>query len=379
MRFKMNVAVALLAAVPWAAARAQTTEPQLRTEDLFVPYTSTSPVDAGQVTGIHVRHKAGPNPGPVVLFVHGATGPGVPDFDLDYKDYNWMASLAGAGFDTYALDLYGYGSSPRPAMDDPCNASDKQQQDILLSHPLKAVCAPSYGFGISTIRTEWDQIDAVVDYLRRSRSQPKIDIVGWSAGGPRVGGYVSAHGGKINRVVLYAPSPTIPGLSIPDKPSAGRPLYLQTQDVLMHGRWAADEKCEGQVDPGIRAVVWRTTMDWDRLGRSWGAEGEGVMRSPPLTDFGWSPEMAARLSNPTLVVVGEFDRLAARKTVYEQLGSPQKVFMRVACASHFMVWEKQHLALQRMTQEWLEHGTALGQSTGELEADKDGKITSVRQ
>jgi len=99
------------------------------------------------------------------------------------------------------------------------------------------------------------------------------------------------------------------------------------------------------------------------------------MRSPPLKDFGWSPEMARNLKNPTLVVVGEFDRLAERKTVYEQLGSPQKVLMRVACASHFTVWEKQHFALQRMTQEWIERGTALGRSTGELDADKDGRIT----
>lgn len=379
MRTKAILVAALAAALPLAAARAQVPAPQLHTEDLFVPYTSTSPVDAGQVTALHVRHKRGHNAGPVVLFVHGATGPGVPDFDLDYKDYNWMANLARAGFDTYAIDLYGYGSSPRPAMDDPCNASAKQQRDILLNHPLKAACAPSYGFGISTIRTEWDQIDAVVDHLRRIRDQPRIDIIGWSAGGPRVGGYVSLHGDKINRVVLYAPSPTIPGLSIPDKPSPGSPLYIQTQDTLMRGRWAADEKCEGQVDPGIRAQVWRTTMDWDRMGQSWGPPGEGVMRSPPLTDFGWSPEMARNLTNPTLVVVGEFDRLAERKTVYEQLGSHQKVFMRVACASHFMVWEKQHLVLQHMTQEWLEHGTALGQSSGELEADKDGNVTSVRR
>jgi pimeloyl-ACP methyl ester carboxylesterase len=246
-----------------------------------------------------------------------------------------------------------------------------------LNHPLKATCAPSYGFGISTIQTEWNQIDAVVDHLRHIRGQPRIDIVGWSAGGPRVGGYVSAHGNKINRVVLYAPSPTIPGLSIPDKPSPGNPLYIQTRDTLMRGRWAADEKCAGQVDPGIRAQVWQTTMDWDRMGQAWGTPGEGVMRSPPLTDFGWSPEMAHKVTNPTLVVVGEFDRLTERKTVYEQLGSDQKVFMRVACASHFMVWEKQHLVLQRMTQEWLEHGTALGRSTGELEADKDGTVTAV--
>ncbi|MDT7950035.1 MAG: alpha/beta fold hydrolase [Acetobacteraceae bacterium] len=344
--------------------------------DLFVPWTSTLPIDRGQVVGIHVRHKAGPPGAPPVLFVHGATGPGVPDFDLDFKDYNWMATLADAGFDTYAVDLTGYGSSPRPGMDDPCNASEKQQTDILLHRPLKAVCPASYPFGLSTIADEWREIDAVVDFIRDATQHPKIDIVGWSAGGPRVGGYVAQHGDKIDRVVLYAPSPTIPNLNIPDQPSPGNPLYLQTKEALMRGRWAADEKCAGQVDPGIREAVWRTTLDWDRIGRSWGPE-EGVMRSPPLKDFGWAPEMAAKVVAPTLVVVGEFDRLAERHTVYEQLGAKQKVFMRVACASHFMVWEKQHVALQRMSLEWLQKGTALGQTSGEIQADAAGIINKL--
>ncbi|GAC1344986.1 MAG: hypothetical protein NVSMB18_23760 [Acetobacteraceae bacterium] len=363
----MRTVIAAAAALGLAAAPALA-QP-LDTTDIFVPWTSTLPIDAGQIVGLHVRHKAGPKP--------GATGPGVPDFDLDYKDYNWMATMARAGFDTYAVDFTGYGSSPRPGMDDPCNASEQQQHDILLTRPLKATCTPSYAFGLSTIRHEWQQIDAVVDYLRHTTKHPRINIVGWSAGGPRVGGYVSMHPEKIERVVLYAPSPTIPGLNLPDRPSAGTPLYLQTKEVLMRGRWAADEKCDGQVDPGIREAVWRTTLDWDRVGRSWGPEEEGVMRSPPLKDFGWAPEMAAKVTSPTLVVVGEFDRLTERHTVYEQLGTKQKVFLRVACASHFMVWEKQHTALQRMSLEWLQHGTALGQTEGEIAADKDGVITKA--
>lgn len=370
MTMRHVLAAVVLFAGAVGSARAQ----PLKTSDVFVPWTSTAPIDAGQVVGLHVRRKVGAKPGPAVLFVHGATGPSVPDFDLDFKDYNWMATLARAGFDTYAMDLTGYGSSPRPGMDDPCNASEKQQQDILMNRPLKAACPASYGFQATTIRHEWHQIDAVVDYIRGVTGRARINIVGWSAGGPRVGGYVSMHPEKVDRVVLYAPSPTIPGLQLPDKPSAGTPLYLQTKDVLMRGRWAADEKCEGQVDPAIREAVWKSTLDWDRVGRSWGPAGEGVMRSPPLKDFGWSPEMAAKVVAPTLVVVGEFDRLVDRHTVYEQLGSKQKVFLRVACASHFMVWEKQHTALQRMSLEWLQRGTAMGQSRGEIAADAKGVI-----
>ncbi len=102
------------------------------------------------------------------------------------------------------------------------------------------------------------------------------------------------------------------------------------------------------------------------------------MRSPPLANFGWSSEMAGKVVSPTLVIVGEFDRLTDRHTVYEQLGSKQKVFLRVACASHFIVWEKEHTVLQRMSLEWLQHGTAAGQSRGKIAADQDGNVTRTK-
>ena len=65
--------------------------------------------------------------------------------------------------------------------------------------------------------------DAVVDHLRKVNKVDRIHIIGWSAGGPRVGGYVSQNPGKIDRVMLYAPSPVIKG-PIPDKPAAGFPV-----------------------------------------------------------------------------------------------------------------------------------------------------------
>jgi hypothetical protein len=42
-----------------------------------------------------------------------------------------------------------------------------------------------------------------------------------------------------------------------------------------------------------------------------------------------------------------------------------------------MVWEKQHSVLQNMSLEWLQKGTALGQKSGEISADKAGVITRV--
>ena len=58
----------------------------------------------------------------IALFVHGAGTPAEVAFDVPYKDYSWMAYLARAGFDVFAMDMTGYGRSTRPAaMNDPCN------------------------------------------------------------------------------------------------------------------------------------------------------------------------------------------------------------------------------------------------------------------
>ncbi|MSP02478.1 MAG: alpha/beta fold hydrolase [Acetobacteraceae bacterium] len=58
----------------------------------------------------------------VVLFVHGAGTPGAASFDVPFQDHSWMAHLARAGFDVFAMDMTGYGKSTRPlAMNDPCH------------------------------------------------------------------------------------------------------------------------------------------------------------------------------------------------------------------------------------------------------------------
>src|SRR5690349_20217911 len=56
----------------------------------------------------------------IVLFVHGATFPSPPDFDLDYKDYSWADWMVRQGFVVYMFDIRNYGASTREAaMDEP--------------------------------------------------------------------------------------------------------------------------------------------------------------------------------------------------------------------------------------------------------------------
>jgi pimeloyl-ACP methyl ester carboxylesterase len=187
---------------------------QLLTVDHFVRVKSSVPSIAGQVTQIYVREKtraATPLRSAslgdrVVLFVHGAGTPAEVAFDVPHQDYSWMAYLAQAGFDVFSMDTTGYGRSTRPAaMNDPCNLSQEQQKTFVPAF-LAAPCAPSYSRNVTTIASDWNDIDAVVDYVRALRHVERVSMVAWSLGGPRAGGYAARHPEKVQKLVLLAPA-----------------------------------------------------------------------------------------------------------------------------------------------------------------------------
>ena len=352
---------------------------ELLTRDHFVTHSSTLSVNRHQPVGLFLREKVlsvKQNAKlPVVLFVHGATVPSMPDFDFNYQDYNWMAFLARRGFRVYAMDLSGYGGSPRPLMDDPCNVAPSFQS-IMVPRPLSAACSPKPSREFNTIHDDWAEMDSVVDHLRRVNHIKRIHIVGWSAGGPRVGGYMSKHPEKIERAMLYAPSPTV-AKDPSSLPSEGYPMSIQTRDDFELKRWDPDVRCANQVQAGLRDVLWTEIMKWDAVGSTWGPEGVGVMRGRISSQFNWTPQMAQKVDTPTVVVVGEFDRLAERRTVFDQLSSKKKVFVGVQCASHFMLWEKQRHVLHETSLEWFQKGTVKGAYKGIFNVDEQQRYTRV--
>ena len=90
-------------------------------------------------------------------------------------------------------------------MNDPCNLSPQQQAQFVPTL-IPAPCQPSYPKTLTTIATDWDDIDAVVDYVRALRHVDKVSTVAWSQGGPRSGGFAAQHPEKINRMVMLAPA-----------------------------------------------------------------------------------------------------------------------------------------------------------------------------
>src|SRR5690242_9849668 len=142
-------ALILIALVPCFADDGQ----RLLIVDHYVQVKSTVPAIAGQYAQIYVREvvQAGvalhgqPAPDRVALFVHGMGTPAEVAFDVPYQDYSWMAYLARAGFDVFAMDMTGYGRSTRPEpMNNPCNLS-KEQQGLFVPALMPAVCEPTDG------------------------------------------------------------------------------------------------------------------------------------------------------------------------------------------------------------------------------------------
>jgi len=337
--------------------------------DHYVQVRSAVPAISGQTTEIYVREvvqagtvlRGGPASDRVALFIHGAGTPAEVSFDVPYHDYSWMAYLAQAGFDVFSMDMTGYGRSTRPAaMNDPCNLS-RQQQAAFVPTLIPAPCAASYPQQMTTLASDWHDIDTVVDHVRALRHVAKLNLLAWSLGGPRAGGYAAQHPDKVARLVLLAPaynraaSATPP----PQVPADGAAMNTQSRDEFV-ANWERQVGCADQVEPAARDSVWSEMVLSDPVGATWGS---GVRRAPQVTVWGWTTDVVSKTQIPTLMVAGAHDKQVNPDRVrelYADLGSSQKVFVDLACSSHNAMWEKNHLLLFQASLEWLTKGTVEG-------------------
>lgn len=355
---------------------------EIVTIDRIVNRVSDIPANKGQPHGLFVREKVAASllaagkaePGKVVLFVHGGYSPVELAFDLAYRDYSWMAYLAEAGYDVFALNMTGYGRSSHPRMDDPCNL-DAKTQNMLVPKTLAKPCKPSYPYQLVNSDTETSDIARVVDYIRELRGVDKITLIGWSGGGIRIGTYAARHLEKIDKLIIHASSnysrknPDNPPKALP---VPGVPVSIQTRAVGEGERWLGTQKCAGQIEPGLPDVVWNLGLDLDPIGATWGTGG---LRAPTRTYWGWNANSAAKITVPVLIMVGEADRLTvSNRELLQDLGSQTKVFLGIACGTHFMVWEKQHRVLKRASLDFLRNTSLNGATTGIFRADENGVI-----
>jgi pimeloyl-ACP methyl ester carboxylesterase len=363
--FVALLASGLAAAQPSAGEDSQ----HILTVDHYVPNRSAVPSIENQTVQIYVRERVkpatiqrgAPRDDRVVLFVHGAGTPAEVAFDVPYADYSWMAFLADAGFDVFSMDMTGYGRSTRPnVMNDVCNLSAEQQTAL-----GRMPCQAKHGVQLTTIASDWHDLDAVVDYIRSLRDVPRVSLVGWSLGGPRAGGYASRNPDKVARLVLLAPAYSRDAKQDPPQPSPASGVAFNAQSHAdFTANWDRQVGCANQYEPAAAAAVWRAMLESDPVGASW---GQGVRRAPNTTVWGFGKAAVERMRTPTLMVAGAHDKQVAPERVREyfaDLGAENKVLVDLGCASHNAMWESNHLLLFRASLEWLTAGTVEGMAQG---------------
>ena len=291
----------------------------------------------------------------VVVFVHGATYPCIPDFDLSVAGYSWMNYMAKRGFDAVCFDIRGYGASTRPkALDEPAAEN-------------KPVVRASV-----VIR----DIDAVVDHIRQKRGVDKVSIIGWSWGAMSAPLYATIHPEKVHRLVLYAPMygykkhPVFghgSGLEDPDRPGQFKPTigaYRLRDDEGTTGRWdkqIVPKTREEWRDPAVLKAYLKENLDsdptsYDRTPPSHRAPN-GVLIDAYMGATGRPLYDASNLVMPTLIIKGDSDPWAQEPDVinlfHQITRAPMKRLIIIGGASHFITLERKHLELWEETYTFL--------------------------
>ncbi|MDG2175853.1 MAG: alpha/beta fold hydrolase [Gammaproteobacteria bacterium] len=340
-------------------------------EEHYVSVVSRVPSMTGSVSNIYVRERVLENvrnsndlEGQVVLFIHGAGTPAEVAFDVPVPGYSWMAYLAERGMDAFSMDMTGYGRSTRPlVMNDRCNLTAEQQEAL-----FGDACLPSYAFATTSMASDWNDIDGVVNYLRELRGVEKVHLVGWSQGGPRSGGYAAMHPDKVGNMVMLAPAYRSNVASTQAEADfSGAALTKQDSDDFVNN-WNRQVGCDDQYDPAVSEAVWSEMLASDPVGTTWGS---GVRRAPRAITFGWGAEVVANTAAPLLMVAGTQDAQIAPQIVqnlYADYGG-QKFYLEMACSSHNAMWERDAQQLYEASYEWLNTATYNGMSNGSFVLD----------
>ncbi len=279
----------------------------------------------------------------VVLFVHGATFPSTPDFDLEYKDYSWADWMVRHGYVVYLFDKRNYGFSSREkAMDEPAAANRPVSRSYLVIRDL----------------------GAVVDHIRAKEHVQRVTLIGWSWGAMTAGYYASLHSEKIRKLVLYAPlyenalhtnlgaGSGLQNKRAPAEFNYAMGAYRLGSAEANNKRWdgeipAADKteyREQGVQDAFNAAALATDPTSNSRTPPSLRAPN-GVLEDSFYQATGRRLWNAASISVPTLVIAGEDDTWSfphdREGLMRDLVNAPEKKHVTLPHATHFVLFEKQ--------------------------------------
>lgn len=292
----------------------------------------------------------------IIVFLHGATYPSTPDFDLQHKDYSWADFMVKQGFVVYMLDYRNYGFSTREkAMDEPANNSKPVSRSYLV------------------IR----DIGAVVDHILKKRQVKKVSLIGWSWGAMTAGYYASLHSDKLHKIVLYAPAYAFPlhtnlgpGSGLQDKRNPNEFNFGKIGAYRLGTAEAGDKRWDGEIptddkakyrDRDVQVAFNEAALATDPTSKTRNPPSlrapNGVLEDTFYQATGKRIWNAANIYVPTLVIAGEFDTWSYaedREVLMRDLvHAPVKRNVLIKDATHFVLFEKQRMELFNETLKFL--------------------------
>ncbi|MCM0673374.1 alpha/beta hydrolase [Micromonospora phytophila] len=413
-----------------------------------------------RVQPVYAHGKCPAVPNRAAVLIHGRTAYGPAVFDLRQPapvggELSVQKALARAGIDTFAPNLLGYGRSTRFAhgLDDPGNASlrayntdgtcsypegcdrthvpvfplDQQGTDLLINPLGQQRRSHSSHVRFARVDTFVRDIRQVIDdaITRAQPSDGKVTLLGYSAGGQHVSRTLYAANpvlphsdqyiAKVNRVVFLSSLFGFPTEETPPPTGfATFPLHVfKTDAASLTDIWqlgaGREPACTGHIVPGSPQQLSTQLREEETVGLQWGgddpAHPTGLARSPVFSSYGWNTFVAGQLTPPTLVIHGVEDQVtlvANANSIYGALPASMtnKVLVKVACASHGLLWEGcsgqrctpasgtpyggkvgapwagPYSTLKAALIEWINSGTFNGAPNGQFNVNESGVVSA---
>jgi pimeloyl-ACP methyl ester carboxylesterase len=310
--------------------------------------------DAGIEIFVRNKRPAGMrsfSPERTVVFVHGATNPASTGFDMPLGGLSWMDYVARGGYDVYLLDLRGYGRSTRPqALDEDPSANPPQVR------------------GETAVR----DIASVVEFVRKRRGVPRVNLIGHSWGTTLMATYTTQSPDKVERLVLYAPQwvRAAGTRSVVEAQAGAGPLgaYRLVTAAQTLARRLNGVALEKQAD--LFPQGWFD--EWVKA--NWAQDPQAARHDPPairapngVVQDGqeyWSQGRPyydpAKITAPTLLVLGEWDAdtppYMAQALFPLLTNAPGKRMVTLGEGTHTIFMERNRMELFKAVQSFLDDG-----------------------
>lgn len=257
---------------------------------------------------------------PVLVLAHGSATAGRESFDLKVPgrpEYSLMDFLAKQGFDVFAPDMRGFGSSTKPE-------------------------------GHITTEQAASDLNAVVDFICKLRGVPQVQLLAWSWGTQYSGQFVMAHPHKVARYAAYAQMHAdSPDLKARRERLATfqRAPYIRITEQGWKLRF--NSLTPEEVNDPVVMDAFAKAATLVELKSPTGPQVDLLTRQP-LID-------ASKITVPTMLIHGQYDDVADLEGLlpfFTALPNPDKQYTVIPDGGHMLHLQKGYARFQRAVANW---------------------------